>query len=140
MTVAVVLSGFVTMLAQMLISTGMRDNNNERGGVGVIVTVVAMIIAPVAAQLLQLAVSRKREFLADASGAEMTQEPQHLASALQKISSYDKPMEKANYATAHLFISNPFGSHPAGTYLARLFATHPPVEDRVQVLMDMKRQ
>src|SRR3989344_1432365 len=111
MTVAVVLVGFVSM--------------------------VAIILAPIAAQLIQLAISRKREFLADASGALLTRYPDGLASALQKIGSYSAPMRRASTTTAHLFISNPFGTHQAGQFLQKLFSTHPPVQERIAALHGM---
>src|SRR4029078_1286704 len=92
---------------------------------------LAMMLAPIGAQLIQLAISRKREFLADADGALLTRYPDGLASALAKIVSYEPPMQRASTTTAHLFISNPFGSHPAGQWLANLFSTHPPIPDRI---------
>lgn len=140
MTVAVVLAGFVSLLANSFMHMSMygSNKNNEQGNGGGIFAIVGMvfafIVAPLAAQLLQLAVSRKREYLADASGALVTHHPEHLASALEKIQTYTAPMEKASYATAHLFISNPFGAHPAGKFLAGLFATHPPLADRIAIL------
>jgi heat shock protein HtpX len=87
------------------------------------------------ATLLQLAISRKREFLADASGALLTRYPEGLASALQKIGSYTAPMKRANNATAHLYISNPFGARARISSLAKLFMTHPPIEERVRALL-----
>ena len=100
--------------------------------------IAAIILAPIAAQLIKLAVSRKREFLADASGALLTRYPDALASALQKIASYGAPMRRANHATAHLFISNPFGPHEAGQFIAKIFSTHPPVDERVAALQGMR--
>lgn len=140
MTVAVVLAGFLSVVADMFLRMSMfgggdRDNKSP---VLLIAGVAAMIVAPIAAQLIQLAVSRKREFLADASGALLTRYPDGLASALMKISSYDAPMQRASHATAHLFISNPFGSHEAGKFVAKLFMTHPPVEERIAALSGMK--
>jgi len=140
MTVAVVLAGFLSVVADMFLrmsmfSGGDRDNKSP---FILVAGIIAMIIAPIAAQLIQLAVSRKREFLADASGALLTRYPDGLASALQKISSYDAPMQRASHATAHLFISNPFGSHEAGKFVAKLFMTHPPVEERIAALTGMK--
>lgn len=140
MTVAVVLAGFLSVVADMFLRMSMfgggdRDN---RSPFLLIAGVAAMIIAPIAAQLIQLAVSRKREFLADASGALLTRYPEGLASALRKISSYDAPMERASHATAHMFISNPFGGHEGGKFIAKLFATHPPVEERIAALSGMK--
>jgi heat shock protein HtpX len=143
MTVAVVLAGFIAMLADLFIRMsffgggGNRDNKNP---VMLIVGIVAIILAPIAAQLIKLAISRRREYLADASGALLTRYPDALASALQKISSYEAPMARASHATAHLFISNPFGAHEAGKFVAGLFATHPPVEKRIEALHGMRSQ
>ena len=142
MTIAVVLAGFVSLLANMFMrmsySGGQSGDRQQSGLIGIIGMIVAFIVAPLAAQLLQLAVSRKREYLADASGALITHHPEHLASALEKIRDYSQPMENASYATAHLFISNPFGAHPAGKFLSGLFATHPPLEDRIAILRTIK--
>lgn len=142
-TVVVVLVGLLALvsdffLRSMLWGGGRRDNSDREGGNGLMMVlgIVAIILAPIVATLIQLAISRKREFLADASGALLTRYPEGLASALQKISSYDKPMEHASTATAHLFISNPFGSKSG--FLSKLFATHPPVEERVNALLGTK--
>jgi heat shock protein HtpX len=140
MTVAVVLAGFIAMLADLFLRMsffggGDRENRNP---IMLIIGVAAIIIAPIAAQLIQLAISRKREFLADASGALLTRYPEGLASALRKISSYEAPMERASHATAHLFIANPFGAHEAGRFVAKMFATHPPVEERIHALTGMR--
>jgi heat shock protein HtpX len=131
MTVAVVLAGMIAIIADIFLrmsffGSGDRDHRNP---IFAIIGIVAIILAPLAAQLIQLAVSRRREFLADASGALLTRYPDALASALQKISSYQGPMRRANHATSHLFISNPFGAHEAGKFIARIFRTHPPVEE-----------
>ena len=138
MTVAVVLAGFVAIVADMFLRMshfggGDRDNG-KAGAMLAILAIVAAILAPIAAQLIKLAISRKREFLADASGALLTRYPEGLASALQKISGYPSPMRSANHATAHLFIANPFGK-TAGQFINKLFATHPPVEERVRALL-----
>jgi len=140
MTVAVVLAGCIAILADIFLRMsffggGNRENKNP---LIMIIGLVAIVLAPIAAQLIQLAVSRRREFLADASGALLTRYPEGLASALQKISSYAAPMQKANHATAHLFISNPFGAHDAGKFIARIFSTHPPVEERIAALTQMR--
>jgi heat shock protein HtpX len=103
----------------------------------VIVGIVLVVLSPIIATIIQLAISRKREFLADASGALLTRYPEGLANALQKISSYGQPMQKASNATAHMFISNPFGGK-AMKGVAKLFMTHPPVEERVSALLGMK--
>lgn len=140
MTVAVVLAGFIAIISDIFLRMSFFGGNNResRNPVLAIAGIVAIILAPFAAQLIQLAVSRKREFLADASGALLTRYPDALASALQKISSYQAPMRRANHATAHLFISNPFGAHEAGRFIAKIFSTHPPVEERVAALQGMR--
>lgn len=138
MTIAVVLAGFIAIIADIFLRMSMfggGDRDNGKGNVlFLVLAVVGIILAPIAAQLIQLAVSRRREFLADASGALLTRYPEGLASALQKIASYARPMGTANHATAHLFISNPFGAK-AGKFVNKLFATHPPVEERVSALL-----
>ncbi|MEX0748764.1 MAG: M48 family metallopeptidase [Candidatus Saccharimonadales bacterium] len=116
---------------------GLGDRDSRAGGVMLLVSIVAAIIAPLIAMMLQLAVSRKREFLADASGALMTRYPEGLASALQKIESSARPMRKANNATAHLFLANPFGREKRGQFVRKLFSTHPPTADRVAQLNQM---
>ena len=139
-TVAVVLVGFVAIIADIFLRTAHMgsfggDNKDSRAAIFFFVfAIVAAILAPIAAQLIQLAISRKREFLADASGALLTRYPEGLASALQKISQYSRPMQKANHATAHLFIANPFAGKDLKSSITRLFSTHPPVEDRVKAL------
>lgn len=138
MTVAVVLAGFIAIVADMFLRASMfgggnRDNDNKNGAVFAVLALVSAILAPLAAQLIQLAISRRREYLADASGALLTRYPEGLASALRKISSYAAPMKSANHATAHLFIANPFGAR-AGKFINKLFSTHPPVEDRIKRL------
>ena len=137
MTVAVVLAGFVAIVADIFLRMSMFGGDRDNGKAGVlflILGVVAAILLPIAAQLIQLAISRRREFLADSSGALLTRYPEGLASALQKIHSYAAPMRTANHATAHLFIANPFGA-AAGKFMNRMFSTHPPVEERVKALL-----
>lgn len=141
MSVAVVLAGFVTLLADLFIrgtlfGGGSRDN--KAGGILMIVGLALLILSPIFASLIQFAVSRKREFLADASGALLTRYPEGLARALEKISSHSGTMKKANHATAHLFISNPFGSRKKGAGFGRMFMTHPPIEERVAALRGMQ--
>jgi heat shock protein HtpX len=137
-----VLVGFIAILANMFTRSlwwgGMRsrDDDNRGGSILAIVGVIFIILSPLIAQLIQLAISRKREFLADASGALLTRYPEGLASALQKISQAGQPMATANNATAHMYIANPFGPK-AFSGLSRLFMTHPPVEERIKALMGM---
>ncbi len=134
-TVVVVLVGFISLLADFFLRTsfirGNRDDS-KAGGVLAIVGIALVILSPIAATLIQLAISRKREFLADASGALLTRYPEGLASALEKISTYGAPLKSAHQATAHLFIANPFGPGKKG--LSKLFMTHPPVEERIKAL------
>ena len=135
-TVIVVLVGFVSILANIFMRGGMRRGNDREGNGGnilAIVGIIFVILSPIFAKLIQLAISRKREFLADADGVLLTRYPEGLASALQKISGANIPMQQANSATAHLFISNPFGN--AGKKVSGLFSTHPPVEQRIKAIM-----
>ena len=141
-TVVVVLVGLITLVADffmrsMWLGGGDRDNRpgGQLGAILMIVGVVLTILSPIIATIIQLAISRKREFLADASGAILTRYPEGLASALRKISEYARPMAKANHATAHLFIANPFGPRGVGGFLTKLFSTHPPVSERVKALL-----
>lgn len=135
-TIVVILAGFISILADMfqhsLLFRG-RDSDNRGGGALIIVGIILSILAPLAAMLIRMAISRKREFLADASGALLTRYPEGLASALEKISGDPKPLDTASGATAHLYISNPFKS---GTIM-KLFMTHPPIEERLAALRNM---
>ncbi len=149
-TVVVVLVGLVSLVSDFFLRSrlmggafGGGDNDNRAGALFMVVGVVLSILTPIVAVLIQLAISRKREFLADASGALLTRYPEGLASALEKISAHaaDRPMTRANNATAHLFISNPFGVGvlKRGGGIAKLFMTHPPTEERVKILRGMNR-
>ena len=139
MTVAVVLAGSLAMLADFFMRATFHGGDRNRGPLALVLAIVGIILAPIAAQLMQLAISRKREFLADASGALLTRYPEGLASALEKISTYARPMTHANHATAHLFISDPFGGEKRtlGSRISGLFQTHPPAGDRVRILREM---
>lgn len=138
-TMVVVLVGFVTILADIFLRSlwfggGNRDNDSKGANILMIVGIVLSILAPIFAMLMQLAISRKREFLADASGALLTRYPEGLANALQKISQYSQPMRKQSNAIAHLYISDPKG-RGIGKKISGLFATHPPAEDRIKALL-----
>lgn len=138
MTVVSILIGtlsiFINMASRSFLFGGNRDDNNRNnGGILVIVGIFMIIFAPIIAQLIQLAISRRREFLADASSVKLTRQPSGLISALQKISSDPNLMETASTATASLYISNPFKNNK----LASLFSTHPPVADRIKALEAM---
>jgi heat shock protein HtpX len=141
-TIVVVMVGFITLLADWFrhwsFFGGRRRSSDSEGGgqlqmILFILAIVLSILAPIAAMLMQLAISRKREFLADADGALLTRYPEGLARALEKISSDQEPLEAANRATAHLYIVNPF----KGKKLSKLFMTHPPIEDRIKALRDL---
>lgn len=144
-TVAVVLAGFVAIIADILMRSMMfggmgRSDDSRAGVIFLVLGIVGIILAPIAAQLIQMAISRKREYLADASGALLTRYPEGLASALEKISSHSQPMKRANNATAHLFIADPFGTggkKSIGQCIHGLFQTHPPAAERVRILRDM---
>jgi heat shock protein HtpX len=135
-TVVVVLVGFVALMADWFrhwAFFGGKSDDRDRGQLGIILMVAAIvlsILAPIAAMLIQLAISRKREYLADASAALLTRYPEGLARALEKISGDTEPLEAANRATAHLYIANPF----KGKKMSKLFMTHPPMEERIAAL------
>jgi len=139
-TVVVVLVGFVTILADFFtrsILFGRNRDSDSKGGIFIIIGIVLSILAPIFAMLIQLAISRKREFLADASGALLTRYPDGLASALRKISEYSSPMNRQSSAIAHLYIADPKGdkSSKITKKISNLFATHPPVEQRIKALI-----
>lgn len=143
MTVAVVLAGFVALVANIFLRIsfwggGRRDDRGGGNALLMILAVVGIILAPLAAKLIELAISRRREYLADASGALLTRYPEGLASALEKIGAYSAPMKSANLATAHLFIGDPFGpkSGDSSGWIERLFSTHPPIPDRIKALLN----
>lgn len=143
MAVVAILVGIVAFLADMFMRSlwwgGSRDRDSDRG-VGqilLIVGIVLAIISPIVATLIQLAVSRRREFLADASGADLTRYPEGLARALEKLTHDKEVLEAATNATAHLYIVNPFKGKNFGAWFANLFNTHPPIAERVKMLRSM---
>lgn len=146
MTIVSILVGSIALIADFFLRMvwwggGSRDDDNDRGGNAIFMAIalVLAILSPIIATLIQLAVSRKREFLADASGALLTRNPDSLADALLKISKDTEPLEAANKATAHLYITNPFkGQKTAVSWFASLFNTHPPIEKRVKALRAMQ--
>lgn len=141
MTVAVVLAGFIAIVADFFMRSLLWGGGNDRNKspVLLVVAIVGIILAPIAAQLLQMAVSRKREYLADATGALLTRYPEGLASALEKISRTARPMQRASHATAHLFISDPFAGDKRSVWqkIGGLFHTHPPAGERIARLRRM---
>ncbi|MEK7558964.1 MAG: M48 family metallopeptidase [Patescibacteria group bacterium] len=143
MAVVAILVGFIAVISDMFMRTlwfgGSRDNNRNSSAQGIfmLIGIIFAILSPIAAVLIQLAVSRKREFLADASAALLTRYPEGLASALEKIASYPRPVKHATNATAHLYISNPFKGKDKKSFFAGLFDTHPPMQERIKILRSM---
>src|SRR3989344_8407079 len=143
MTVVTVLVGTIGFAVDLIMRAMMwgglsNDDDRRPNPVAMVVFIVALIIMPIIASLIQFAVSRKREFLADASGALLTRNPEGLASALEKISSYPQQMKHATTATAHMFISNPFKQGKRSRqWLMNLFSTHPQIEERIKILRSM---
>jgi len=139
-TAVVVLVGIIVILSDFFlrISIWGGGNNKDKNILMVVLAVVASILAPIGASLIQLSISRKREFLADASGALLTRYPEGLASALEKISSDNSSLRTANNSNAHLFISSPLRGNGNKGWFNKLFLTHPPIEERVANLRGMK--
>ena len=138
MSIVVVLVGMIALLADIFFRSlwfggGSRDRRGG-GALIIIVGVVVAVLAPIAAQLIKLSISRKREFLADSSGALLTRNPEGLASALLKISSDATPAKHVSTANAHLFIANPFKGKQGKSWIVGLFQTHPPIQERVKAL------
>jgi heat shock protein HtpX len=139
-TIVVVLVGFLVLLSDLFIRMSLfgRGGSSNRGGGGAklvvaVLGIVLALLAPVIAKLIQLAISRRREFLADATGALLTRYPEGLASALEKIGNYKGGLTTASGATAHLFIANPLGQSGQKGF-KKMFLTHPPIEDRIKAL------
>lgn len=143
-TVAVVLAGVISMLADWFLRMsffGGHSDDDDRGKspIVLVIGIAAAILAPIAAMLIQLAVSRKREFLADASGALLTRYPEGLASALEKIANDEAELPNATSATAHMYLSSPFKGDEGQSWFVKLFMTHPPIEERIKILRQMDR-
>lgn len=140
MAVVSILVGMLAILSDIFLrSLWFGGSNRSRGGgMYMILAIAAAILAPIAAILIQLAVSRRRELLADASGVLLTRYPQGLAQALMKISSSHTQMKSAHTGTAHLFIVNPLKGKNTGQWLAGLFNTHPPMDVRIKALREME--
>ena len=142
MTLVVVLVGTVMLLSDLLMRSTMirsRSNNKDAGQIQMVLFIVGLVLAilsPFLAELLKLAVSRSREYLADASAVLLTRYPEGLASALEKIAKLDQPLKKASHATAHLYLANPFDPHVTKKF-ELWFSTHPPIEERIKRLRGM---
>ncbi|OGH11618.1 MAG: zinc metalloprotease HtpX [Candidatus Levybacteria bacterium RIFCSPLOWO2_01_FULL_36_13] len=139
MGVVAVLVGFVAILSDIFIRmTFYSDDRDSKGNqIFLILAIFFAIISPIAATLIQLAISRKREFLADASGVLLTRYPEGLASALEKLARDHTAPKTASNATAHLFIENPFDNKKVKNFFTSLFNTHPPLEERIKILRSM---
>lgn len=136
-SLVVILVGVIAFIADMFIRMSwFRSNDRNNNQLFMLVGIVLALVSPIIATIMQMAISRQREFLADASAAELTRNPEGLARALEKISGDDKPLEAANNATASLYISNPLKGE-AKDFLSNLFNTHPPIEERVRRLRAM---
>ena len=134
--VAFALTAAISLLADTLLrATFFRDRDSNNSPIVYLLAIAGAILAPLVATLIQLAVSRRREYLAAASGALATRYPEGLASALEKIEQYGRPMRRQNTSTAHLFFANPL----KGKSLMNLFSTHPPIEERIARLRNMDR-
>jgi heat shock protein HtpX len=144
MSIVTVLVGMISLLADwMLRMSWGRSRDREGGGqlqaILMVVGILLALLSPVIAQLIQLAISRKREYLADASGVSITKNPEGLAKALEKISGDTEPLEAANKATAHLYVANPLKNrHDAVGWFSGLFQTHPPVAERIKILRNLQ--
>ncbi len=143
-TMVIVLVGFISILSDLFMRSlwfgGSRrrsSNNDSAGGLIMFLALAAVVLAPIAAVLMQLAISRRREFLADTSGALLTRYPEGLATALQKISQDPRPMRAATNTNAHLWFDDPFDGKQRKPWLYKLFMTHPPVEERIKALRGM---
>jgi heat shock protein HtpX len=140
MTITVVLVGIIMLIAQTLMHIRPRSNNdnNQAAMIFLVLGIALAILSPLIAELIKLAISRTREYLADADGALLTRYPEGLARALQKIEAAQtmQPLRSANQATAHLFIANPFGA-TGKKWFANAFSTHPPTAERISRLMQM---
>lgn len=145
MTLATVLVGVIALISDLFLrwsfmGAGGRKNSKDKGGGGlgliiIVIAILAAILAPIVAQAIKFGISRQREYLADSSGALLCRHPEALARALEKIAADPEPLEAANKATAHLYISNPLKEH--ASFLNNMFNTHPPIEERIRLLRSM---
>lgn len=144
-SIVAVLVGTLALIADWIMRSfwwggiGRRRNNNEEGRSPIffVLFIIVLILTPIIATIIQLAVSRRREFLADASGALLTRYPEGLAKALEKISADPHVLATATTSTAHLFIANPFKKERVHSFISNLFSTHPPIEERIKILRSM---
>lgn len=140
MAVVMVMVTVITLLSDFFFRWSFfgGDNEERNNPLALAVAIAAAVLAPIAAALLQLAVSRRREYLADASGALLTRYPEGLARALEKIEAANRPLQHASTANAHMYFSNPLAGSKKVSFVAGLFSTHPPIEDRIRKLREME--
>lgn len=139
MSVVAIIAGSLAILSDFFFRSLFWGGDNDRRGthpIFLVIGIVAAILAPIAATIIQLAISRRREFLADADGALLTRHPDALADALEKIA-LNPTVKTASNATAHMYISNPFKKGQSGAFVSNLFSTHPPAAERIKILRDM---
>jgi heat shock protein HtpX len=143
-TAVVVLTGVIVIMTNLFFRISFwggsrrRDEKDQLGAIFMILSIVLIVLAPLLATLIKLAISRKREFLADAKGALLTRYPEGLARALEKISQDPNPLKGASNSTAHLYIASPFRGDQEKNWFSKLFMTHPPIEERIEVLKGIK--
>lgn len=141
MMIVVVLVGVIALISDLFIrfrffGFGRDSRDNQGQGILILISIIAAILAPIVAMLIQLAISRKRELMADSSAVLLTRYPEGLASALEKISQYKEPMKNLSSSTSHLYISDPLGKKQS--YFSKIFSTHPPIEERIAILREME--
>lgn len=142
MMIVAVLVGMITIVSEWLLRLsgfGFRDRDSSRKSnpIGLVAGLIALIISPIAAKIIQLALSRRREHLADATAVKLTRQPEGLINALKKLGQSQIPMKTAHQATAHLFITNPFKKAGGLKKITTLFSTHPPIEERIKYLQKL---
>ncbi len=135
MTIVVTMSAVLSSLANMAAFASMSNNKEGSSGPMMLVAIVGNLLLPIVSMFIQASISRRREFMADAGGAILTEHPEALASALQKIGGFKQSMQRASPATAHLYISCPFGGSRSQGFFQKIFMTHPPIEERVKALI-----
>ena len=137
MSIVIVAVSIFSMLSQTVMHISSTSDKDDKGVTSVILatlSIISAIIMPIASFIIQATISKKREYIADASGAILAENSKGLVSALRKLGSVNMPLESANAATAHMYITNPFGAENTQGFLQRLFMTHPPIEDRIAAL------
>jgi len=149
MSLVTIMVGFISLLADWVLRMSYwgggrkrndRDGDSQLQTIFLVVGMILALLSPLIAQLIKLAISRKREFLADASAVAMTKNPQGMIDALQKLGTDREPLEAANKATAHLYITNPLkNAHGGIGMFSNLFATHPPLSERIKSLQEITR-